>query len=111
MKKLWKYTLGFFTFVGGILLSVFVLGSNKNKRVKELKGKIKDNKKKTKAIDKKIKSVSKLNKNVNKSIANKKKALAQIEKDKKGFKAKSVGADDAADFLKKYSKSKRKKSK
>ena len=50
IKKLWKYTIGFFTLVGGVLLSAFLLGSKKNKRVKELKNKIKDNEKKTKDI-------------------------------------------------------------
>ena len=42
MKKVWKYIVGFFSFVGGIL-TLFLLSSNKNKKVKEIKGKIKDN--------------------------------------------------------------------
>ena len=44
MKKLWKYVVGFFTFIGGIL-ALFLLGSNKNKKVKEIKKKIDDSKK------------------------------------------------------------------
>ena len=50
MKKLWKWIVGLFTFIVGIL----VLSGKKNKRVKEIKKDIKSNKKKTKSIDKKI---------------------------------------------------------
>ena len=50
MKKLWKWLVGIFTFVIGILL----LSGKKNKKVKEIKSKIKDNKKKTKSVDKNI---------------------------------------------------------
>ena len=32
--KVWKYIVGFFTFIGGIL-TFFLLSSNKNKKVKE----------------------------------------------------------------------------
>ena len=49
MKKVWKYIVGFFSFVGGIL-TLFLLSSNKNKKVKELKGKIKDAKQKVKKV-------------------------------------------------------------
>tara|TARA_A100001515_G_scaffold40674_2_gene31961 strand:+ start:1084 stop:1425 length:342 start_codon:yes stop_codon:yes gene_type:complete len=111
IKKIWKYTIGFFTLVGGILLSALVLGSKKNKKVKELKNKIKSNKKATKSIDKKISNVKKSNKKIKKSIDSKKKELKKIKSKKKGYKVKSVGADEAADFLKTYSKKKNNKEK
>ena len=53
MKKLWKWIVGLFTFVVGIL----VLSGKKNKKVKEIKHKIRNNEKKVKAIDTKINSV------------------------------------------------------
>ena len=107
IKKLWKYTIGFFTLVGGVLLSAFLLGSKKNKKVKEIKNKIKDKKKKIKSVNKKIKTAKKANVNINKTLASKKKALKEIKDNKKKLKVKSVGADEAADFLKKYSKKKK----
>ena len=55
MKKLWKYIVGFFTFVVGILL----LSGKKNKKVKELKKSIKmlisQSKKKKKILKRLIK--------------------------------------------------------
>jgi septal ring factor EnvC (AmiA/AmiB activator) len=107
IKKIWKYTIGFFTLVGGILLSALVLGSKKNKKVKEIKSKIKKTDKNIKSVNKKINNVKKANKKVNKSLKNKKKDLKKIKTKKKGYKAKSVGANEATDFLKNYSKKKR----
>ena len=94
MKKLWKYIVGFFSFVGGIL-TLFLLSSNKNKKVKEIKKKI-NSSKKTVTKAKKQKNALK------KSLNSKKKALKEIEKSK--YKKKDVGVKEAADYLKKYSK-------
>jgi len=99
MKKVWKYIVGFFSFVGGIL-TLFLLSSNKNKKVKELKGKIKDNEKKVKEVDSKIKSTEKQSDAIEKSLKSKKEALKEIKKTK--YKKKDIGKKEAADFLKNY---------
>ena len=104
MKKVWKYIVGFFSFVGGIL-TLFLLSSNKNKKVKELKGKIKDAKQKVKKVDSKIKSAKKESDAIKKSLKSKKKALKEIEKSK--YKKKDIGAKEASDFLKDFSKGKK----
>ena len=106
MKKIWKYIVGFFSFVGGIL-TLFLLSSNKNKKVKELKGKIKDNEKKVKEVNSKIKLAEKQSEEIKKSLKSKKEALKEIEKQKKTFGVERTGADEASDFLKKYSKGKK----
>ena len=99
MKKVWKYIVGFFSFVGGIL-TLFLLSSNKNKKVKELKGKIKDNEKKVKEVNSKIKSAEKQSKEIRKSLKSKKEALKEIESQK--YKKKDVSSKDASNFLKNY---------
>jgi septal ring factor EnvC (AmiA/AmiB activator) len=93
MKKLWKYIVGFFTFVVGILL----LSGRKNKKVKKLKKDIKK-------VNTSIKNRQKKIDNIDKSLASKKKALDEIKKSK--FKKKDVGAKEASDFLKDFSKKK-----
>ena len=100
MKSLWKYITGLFTFIVGIL----VLSGKKNKKVKELKGKIKDAKQKVKKVDSKIKSAKKESDAIKKSLKSKKKALEEIEKNK--FKKKKVSKKEASDFLKNFSKEK-----
>ena len=101
MKSLWKYITGLFTFVVGLL----VLSGKKNKKVKEIKGKIKDVKSKVKDVEKEISKVKGKDKAIKQSLESKKKALKEIEKSK--YKNKDVGADEAADFLKKYAKKKK----
>ena len=103
MKSLWKYITGLFTFIVGIL----VLSGKKNKKVKELKGKIKDAKQKVKKVDSKIKSAKKESDAIKKSLKSKKEALKEIERQKKSFGVERTGADAASDFLKKYSKGKK----
>ena len=97
-----KWLLGILAAIGSIL--AIVLGIGKNKRVKELKGKIKDNEKKVKAVDSKIRSAEKESDAIKKSLKSKKQALKEIKNQK--FKKKDVGAKEASDFLKKYSKKK-----
>ena len=99
MKKVWKYIVGFFSFVGGIL-TLFLLSSNKNKKVKELKGKIKDNEKKVKDVDSKIRATEKESDAIRKSLESKKEAHKEIEKSK--YKKKDVSSKDASNFLKNY---------
>jgi|TARA_R100000458_G_C8160953_1_gene165009 biopolymer transport protein ExbB/TolQ len=96
MKSLWKYITGLFTFIVGIL----VLSGKKNKKVKELKGKIKDAKQKVKKVDSKIKSAKKESDAIKKSLKSKKKALKEIKKSK--LKKKDISVKDASNFLKKY---------
>ena len=105
MKKVWKYIVGFFSFVGGILTLV-LLSSNKNKKVKELKGKIKDNEKQVKEVSSKIKSAEKQGKEIKKSLDSKKEALDDIEKKREEFlkSRENISADDANTFLKNYAK-------
>tara|TARA_B100000287_G_scaffold415803_1_gene449791 strand:- start:183 stop:500 length:318 start_codon:yes stop_codon:yes gene_type:complete len=104
VKKLWKYIIGFFTFFGGIFLSMLVLGSKKNKRVKELKNKIKDNEKKTKKINKSINTNKKKNTKLKKDINKKTSKVKNLKSKKKNIKIKDASASDAADFLKSYKK-------
>ena len=91
MKKLWKYIVGFFTFIVGIL----VLSGKKNKKVKELDKQIKD-------VNKELKNKEKQSDALNKSLESKKEALEQIKSKK--YKKKDVGAKEASDFLKDFSK-------
>jgi septal ring factor EnvC (AmiA/AmiB activator) len=98
MKKMWKYVVGFFTLLGGILIA-FLSGKSAGRRDEKLKDINKDIKSAKKVIDEKTKS----NKNIEKSLKNKKKALEEI-KNRKSKTKKDVTTKEAADFLKKYSK-------
>ena len=82
MKKLWKYIVGFFSFLGGVLALV-LLSSNKNKKVKEIKKNIKNNEKKTKAVDKQIDASKETDVYLKQALENKKKHLEELEKKKK----------------------------
>ena len=104
--KILKWILGLLAGLGGII-AIFA-GGKSNKKVKEIKNKIKDNEKKTDSIDKQIKDLEKKNTTLNKSLESKKQALKEIKKHKESFKAKDVGAKDAANFLKGYTKRKKK---
>ena len=79
MKRLWKWIVGLFTFIVGIL----VLSGKKNKRVKEIKKDIKNNQDKTKAINKQIAGAKETDEYLKKTLESKKKALKEIEKNKK----------------------------
>ena len=104
MKKVWKYIVGFFTFLGSVL-TLFLLNSKKAKKVKEIKGKIKDVEKKVDDVKTEIKSAEKKGKEIKKSIKSKKEDLKKIKNKK--FKKKDVSLKDASNFLKKYSKGKK----
>mgnify|MGYP006230802503 CR=1 FL=1 len=97
MNKILKWILGIFPALGGILTAI-VLGSKKNKKVKELDKQIKD-------VEKDIKKAKNKGGALNKTLESKRKALKDIEKSK--FKKKDVSVKDASDFLKKYSKKKK----
>ena len=57
MKKLWKYIVGFFTFLVGI----FILSGRKNQKVKELKKDIKN-------VEKSIKNKQKQSNTIKKNL-------------------------------------------
>ena len=80
---------------GGILFA-FLSGKSAGRKQEKLGG-LKDKIKKT---DKSIKSTKKYQKAVKKTLESKKKALKEIENKK--YKNKKFGADETADFLKKY---------
>jgi len=105
MKSLWKYIVGFFSFIGGIIALV-LLGSKKNKRVKEIKRNIKDNEKATKAIDKEIAGVKETDEYIKKTLVSKKKALKEIE-DAKKAKPKKKSTKKAKSRLKNIGKGKK----
>ena len=71
MKKLWKWLVGIFTFIVGILL----LSGKKNKRVKEIKNKIKDNENTVKAVEKELSKVKDKDEALKNSLESKKQAL------------------------------------
>ena len=98
MKNIWKYVVGFFTILGGILIAFFSgkdSGRSQEKR--------KDIDKKLRTVKDILKGKEKYKKDVQKELVNKKKELEKLKKEKEK-KVKDVGADDAADFLKKYAK-------
>ena len=98
-----KWLLGILAAIGSIL--AIILGIGKNKRVKEIKSKIKDNESKVKDIDNQIKKAGKQGGAIKKSLASKKKALKEIEAQK--YKKKNIGAKEASEFLKDFSKGKK----
>ena len=101
LKKLIASILGLFG------LST-ILSARKSKEVKELEGVIKEHKKKTKEVAKEVKKLQ-VHKNKNKKeITNLKRKLTrtknEVKKMETAFEKDDV--EDAADFLRKFSKSK-----
>ena len=102
--KIWKIILGFLSMVGAL----FAVGASKSKEVKELEGVIKENKKKEKEI---VKGIEKLqvHKNKNKKeITNQKRKLTIHKKKVAEMETayENDDVEDAAEFLRKFSKSK-----
>ena len=100
MKKIWKYIAGFLALCGGILIA-FLSGKDAGRR-KEKIGKLDET---LKGVKKDLKAKEKSKNGLKKTLTSKKKALEEIKK-QKNKKVKNVDADEAADFLKKYSKRK-----
>ena len=101
LKKLVVTILGFFG------LST-ILSDRKSKEVKELEGVIKEHKKKTKEVAKEVKKLQ-VHKNKNKKqITKAKRKLTRTQNEIKKMEVASEYDDvsDAADFLRKFSKSK-----
>ena len=85
-----------------------ILSANKSKEVKELEGVIKEHKKKTKEVSKEIEKLQ-VHKNKNKKeITNAKRKLTRTQNEIKKMEVtyENDDVEDAADFLRKFSKSK-----
>jgi outer membrane murein-binding lipoprotein Lpp len=89
MKKLWKYIVGFFTFVVGLL----VLSGRKNKKVKKLNKDIKN-------VNKSIKQRKKDINVIDKKIKGKKENLKKIKSKK--YVKKKKGKKETEEFLKNF---------
>ena len=101
LKKLIVAILGFFC------LST-ILSANKSKEVKELGKVIKENKKKTKEVVKKIEKLQEHKNRNKKEITNLKRKLTKTKNEVKKMETayENDEVEDAADFLRKFSKSK-----
>ena len=93
--KIFKWILGLFAAIGGILAIMLVPGGSKRKKIKALDKKIK-------AVDKELGLKENQQKSLQKTLKSKKKALEEIKKNKEGYKSTEKNANKAADFLKKY---------
>ena len=82
-----KYIIGFFVLCGGLLMA-FLTGKSAGKK------------------NEKVKNVKKNIKKTEKSIKTKKKNISNVKK--RTYKKKNVGTKDAADYLKKFAKGKKK---
>ena len=102
--KIWKLILGFFGLVGGL----FAAGAVKSKEVKELGKAIKENKKKEKEIEKGIEKLQENKTENKKEITNLKRKLTRTKNEVKKMETayENDEVEDAADFLRKFSKSK-----
>ena len=97
--KIFKWILGLFVAIGGILTIMLVPGGGKRKKIKALDEKIKK-------VDEQLKNTATEQKNIRKTLESKKKALEEIKEEK--YKKKDVNVKEASDFLKKYAKKKNK---
>ena len=102
--KIWKLILGFFGLVAGL----FAAGAAKSKEVKELEGVIKENKKKEKEIAKGIEKLQENKTKKKREIRTQKRKLTihkkKVAKMETAYENDDV--EDAAEFLRKFSKSK-----
>ena len=103
MKKLWKYIVGFFTVVIGGLLA-FLSGRGAGRKDEKFKNINTELDK----IDKDLKKKEKDNIGWKKSLQSKKNALEEIKKQKEQFGVERKSTKEAAAFLKKYAKKKKK---
>ena len=99
--KILKWILGLLAGLAGI----FAMFGGQSKA--EIKKKIKENDKSIKKKTKEINSMKTGSAAARASARSKQKAIDEMKKAKKDFKPKDVGAKEAADFLKKYAKSKK----
>ena len=102
--KILKWILGIITAIAGI----FAMFAGGQKRA-VIKKKIKENDKAIKQKSKEIENIKTGSAAMRASARSKQKTIDEMKKAKENFKPKDVGADDAAEFLKKYAKKKGKK--
>ena len=100
-SKIKKYVIGFLVLLGGILVA-FLSGKGAGRREEKI-GKLDD---RLKSVRKDLKAKEKFKNGTKKTLTNKKKALEELKK-QKDKKVKDVSSDEAADFLKKYSRRKK----
>lgn len=100
-NKIKKYVIGFLVLLGGILVA-FLSGKGAGRREEKI-GKLDD---RLKSVRKELKAKEKFKNGTKKTLTNKKKALEELKK-QKDKKVKDVSSDEAADFLKKYSRRKK----
>ena len=100
-SKIKKYVIGFLVLLGGILVA-FLSGKGAGRREEKI-GKLDD---RLKSVRKELKAKEKFKNGTKKTLTNKKKALEELKK-QKDKKVKDVSSDEAADFLKKYSRRKK----
>ena len=100
-SKIKKYVIGFLVLLGGILIA-FLSGKGAGRREEKI-GKLDD---RLKSVRKDLKAKEKFKNGTKKTLTNKKKALEELKK-QKSKKVKDVSSDEAADFLKKYSRRKK----
>ena len=91
--KIFKWVLGLFAAIGGILYIMLVPGGGKRKKIKALDAKIK-------AVDESLKNTGKEQEVMRKTLESKKKALQEIKEEK--YVKKDVSTKEAADYLKKF---------
>ena len=97
-SKVKKYVIGFLALCGGILIA-FLSGKGAGRRAEKI-GKLDEQ---LKSVKKSLKAKEKSKNGMKKTLKSKKKALEEIKK-QKDKKIKDVSSDEAANFLKKYSK-------
>jgi uncharacterized protein YwgA len=99
--KIKKYVIGFLVLCGGILIA-FLSGKGAGRRQEKI-GKLDE---KLKSVKKSLKAKEKSKNGLKKTLTSKKKALEEIKKQKEN-KIEDVSSDEAANFLKKYSRRKK----
>ena len=90
--KIFKWILGLFAAIGGILAIMLIPGGGKRKKIKALDAKIKE-------VDESLKNTGKEQEALRKTLESKKQALEEIKEEK--YKKKDVNTKEAADYLKK----------
>ena len=106
MNKFFKWVLAILGTVGGVVLTILSLG--KSKEEKKIKKLIKDSKKEEEKVVKKIEELKENKTKNKKELRNLEKEMKEIKKDvgKMEDVFKKGNEEDAADFLRRFSKGK-----
>jgi|7_EtaG_2_1085326.scaffolds.fasta_scaffold73101_3 seryl-tRNA synthetase len=108
MNKFFKWILAILGTVGSIVITVLSLGLGKSKEEKKIKKLIKDGKKEEEKVVKKIEELKENKTKNKKELKNLEKEMKEIKKDvgKMEDVFKKGNEEDAADFLRRFSKGK-----